>query len=423
VPDTAPVASQRGAGWRRGFGLTLALAMAIGPVLQYTLSALGPLIVSDLGLSRAQFGSLATLTFVAAALSALFVGRWTDRVGARGLMAFLFVGAGLSLLGAAAAPSYAWLLVAVLVCGAVQSLSNPLTNRLIAAHIGEGQRGVFLGIKQSGVQLGQLLVSATLPTAAIVLGWRGATVAGASFAVVGLAVAYRFVPAAYGDTRPQHGRHGRAPLPEAVWWLAGYGFLTGAGAQAMNVYTPLFGYEDLHLSATTAGWAAALSGGVGLAARMVWGHAAERVATPYVPMMVIAASAAVASGSFVVAGAFGLTPLIWFGAALFGASGIAANVVIMLALVRVVARHAVGTASGVLSVGLYTGFALGPVSFGLVVDASHSYPLGWGIVTASYAAAAVMAAVWRLRSGPARDPAAAGGDDALPPESPVGPPA
>ncbi|MFC7511968.1 hypothetical protein ACFQV4_23160 [Streptomyces thermocarboxydus] len=54
------------------------------------------------------------------------------------VLAVLFTGAGLALLGVAAAPSYGWLLVAVALSGATQALSNPVTNQLIAAHVSQG---------------------------------------------------------------------------------------------------------------------------------------------------------------------------------------------------------------------------------------------------------------------------------------------
>jgi cyanate permease len=59
----------------------------------------------------------------------------------------------------------------------------------------------------------------------------------------------------------------------------------------------------------------------------------------------------------------------------------------------------IGRASGVLAVGLYAGFAIGPVSFGALVDHTDSYQIGWIAVVLAYLAAAllVLASSTRLR--------------------------
>jgi cyanate permease len=53
---------------------------------------------------------------------------------------------------------------------------------------------------------------------------------------------------------------------------------------------------------------------------------------------------------------------------------------------------------------MYLGFALGPVSFGLVVDEAGSYADGWLAVVATYAVAAALALVWRVQGANARAP-------------------
>jgi hypothetical protein len=88
--------------------------------------------------------------------------------------------------------------------------------------------------------------------------------------------------------------------------------------------------------------------------------------------------------SLLVAGWLSVAPLLWVGAGLFGASGIAANVVLMVNVVRAVPVAVVGRATGVLALGLYAGFTLGPISFGALVDATDSYDVGWAAVTGTY---------------------------------------
>ncbi|CAL9636335.1 hypothetical protein SUDANB21_06235 [Streptomyces sp. enrichment culture] len=390
----------------RTFGLTLTLSMGAGPLALYTLTATAPLVTADLGIGGAQLGVLPATAFVLAALVSPFAGRYTDRLSGKVVLAVLFTGAGLALLGVAAAPSYGWLLVAVALSGATQALSNPVTNQLIAAHVSQGQRGGLMGVKQSGVQMSQFGAGLLLPSVALWWGWRGAALAAAVVAVAGLVMVRGAVPAV--PPSPSRGTgHRLAELPAGVWWLTGYALASGAAIQATNVYLPLYAFERLEMPVRAAGLTVAVAGGVGLVARIAWGRSADRVRNPYPLLAVLASVSALAVGGLMVADTLDAPALVWAGAAVFGASGIAANVVIMLALVRTTPLNVVGSASGVLAVGLYLGFALGPVCFGLVADAAGSYGPAWsGVLAANVVAAGVAFAGRRVHRAERRTPAA-----------------
>ncbi|HCA85836.1 MAG TPA: MFS transporter [Streptomyces sp.] len=378
----------------RGFPVTLALAMGAGPLALYALTATAPLMTADLGITRAQLGALPAATFLTAALVSPLVGRCADLFSGRMVLVALFTGAGLSLAGVAAAPSYGWLLAAVALCGAAQALSNPVTNQLIAANVPQGRRGQLMGVKQSGVQMSQFAAGLALPSLALLWGWRGAALVAAAVAVAGLLLVRSSVPMGRPASATAPGRR-LADLPVAVWWLTGYALATGAALQATNVYLPLYSFERLDLSVRAAGLTAAVAGGVGLAARIAWGRSADRVRRPDNPLIVLAVASACAVCCLLAAEPLRASGLVWAGAALFGASGIAANVVIMLALMRVTPLHVVGTASGILAVGLYLGFAAGPLCFGLIVDLTGSYRTAWLAVICANVLAAVLIAARR----------------------------
>src|SRR5680860_586651 len=194
-----------------------------------------------------------------------------------------------AMIGDSAATGYAMLLAAILLSGAVQSASNPVTNKLIALHVAPGRRGTIIGIKQSGVQVGQFLTGVVLPVAALALGWRRAIALGLVPIALGWGLSVAFVPAR-GTTRPAvRTSAGRVQAPVGLWQLATYTFCNAALVAAVNVHVPLYAFDAVGLSATLAGGASGLIGGLGIVARISWARGAEGRRTFRGPLLLLAA--------------------------------------------------------------------------------------------------------------------------------------
>ncbi|QVQ53425.1 MFS transporter [Spiractinospora alimapuensis] len=389
----------------------LVLCMGIGPLLLYAISALGPLLIEDLALSNAEFGALATVAFVVAAIGAAGLGGFVDRARDHWSVAGIFAASALALGTAVLAGSYLWLLFAVAFSGLAQSLSNPVSNRLVAAHIPATRRGLVVGVKQSGVQLSQLFAGLLLPSVALVMGWRGAVGVAITIALLGVVLAVRLVPDST-DTAPSgeppHGAsHGVGAVPAGVWWLAGYALFSGAALQATNVYLPLFAHQEIGLGVVLAGLTGAAAGTIGMVARVLWGRAVNtRTARPHGVLTVLAILSTLSTGLLLGAAHTGEALLLWGGVVGHGVSALAANVVLMLALMGAVHTERVGTATARLSVGLYLGFATGPLTLGLVMDIGDSYALGWLSVGLAHLCALLLTLLWwaASRRAPATHP-------------------
>lgn len=380
--------------WRFAFGGTLAVAMGIGPLAIYVLSALSPAIIADLGISRTAFGVLATVSYLVTASLSIVTGGVIDRAPARPVMVLLFLLGGASLAGIGIAPGYLALMIAVALSGLTQALSNPVTNQAIATLLPAGRRGLTMGVKQSGVQMCQFIAGATLPILAVGMGWRGATLTMPILALGGILLVFLVFPrtSARSAGRIRVPRREREPLPRAVWWLAAYSFLIGAGLQATNVYVPLYAYEEVGLGAVLAGGTTGLLGAVGVASRMGWGRLAERISPPQRPLAVLAIGGMIAAGLLYLAPR--AAPLVWLGVTAHALSAVAANVVTMMSVVRLVDLPQLGRASGVLALGLYLGFAAGPVAFGALADATGTFGIGWLSLIGVYLVAATMTLLW-----------------------------
>ncbi|TQL66955.1 putative MFS family arabinose efflux permease [Nocardioides albertanoniae] len=363
----------------------LALCMAVGPLMLYTLTAVSPLIIEDLGLSPAQYGAIAAITFISAALGALLLAAPSSRYGARAVMVAVSIGAGAGLALLAVADSYPVILAAALVSGLAQALSNPATNRIVAG-LPADRRGALIGWKQSGVQMAQLAAGLAAPAIALLVGWRWAAVAGLLVAVAGVVSALRIRPHA---PAPADGA-GSAERPQAsVSTLTAYTFFMGFGLQATNAYLPLFAHRRLAFDIGTAGLTAAVVGCVGLASRIWWARTSDRVGLRSTTLLTLAAGSALGVVLCVLAMWLGGW-LVWLGAGVFGAAALASNAVTMVALVRSVPAASLGSATGLLVTGMYAGFATGPLGFGLVLDHGAGFGIAWLLPLCAFGVAALI---------------------------------
>lgn len=384
----------------------LGLVMGMGPLLHNALSSMGPLIVADLELSATEFGLLWFVMFAAACVFTLAGGKLTDRFGARMLMCGVFVFAAVSMLVAGLAGSYAWLVVALVLSGIAQAVSNPATNSSVARSVAPERQGVVMGIKQSGVQVSQFVAGLALPSLALLIGWRAAVLTCIVVAVAGVVITLVGLP-----QEPRSSERGEAPrsaLDVSVRWMTAYAFLMGMITQLTNVYLPLYAHQELGLPVTQAGLIAAVLGGVGVVARLTWGRFSDRFSDMRRPLIALALLAAAAMFAVLMATTGGQW-LIWLGACLFSIGVLSANVIIMVTIVRFIGRADVGRASGWVSTGLYTGFMMGPLIFGVLVDAA-GYSAAWTTAMCLGLVLAVMTVVWQRTT-----PATVRSDDAARP--------
>jgi MFS family permease len=373
--------------------------MGSGTFASYAFGVLGPLIRDEFGLSRFQLGLLTTTFFVVGGPLSLLAGRATDHYGARVVMLAAFGAVSAALLVMASAPLYAVMLAGAAIAGLALAAGNPVTNKLVADHLPPGRRGLVMGGKQAGVQVGAFLAGAALAPLAAVIGWRLALGWSAAVPLIGLVAALLLVPAARGrhaDLAPAAGGE-PGVMPAGVRRMALYAFLMGGGVAAVNAYLPLYLVERAGASHEVAGIVAATIGGVGIVSRIAWGWASERMPSYRVPLLALAGGAVLAVLGVLAVERIGLW-LAWPAAALFGATAVSWNAVGMLAVITASGSRLAGRASGVVLFGFYIGFVGTPLIFGWLVDTLGDYPVAWLVVAGLFGLAAVTVGAWRDRA-------------------------
>ena len=395
-----------------GMGLLAILLSAVGiaPLLNYGLSATSDLIIRDLGISEAQFGLLATTCFAFAAVGNAAMGKFSDRRPDNTLMVLIFGVATLSMAVAAIPGGYWVLLAAVALSGLAQSFPNGVTNRILAQRVPDAQRITWTGIKQSGVQVSQLVGSIGFPLLAAWLGWHGASLVGALIAALLGVMAVRIVslvPLLPVPAKPKQDASGSGRgLPKDtsarffIVALTTFGFVNGAGVQASNVYLPLFAVRELDFSLVAGGLTAAVAGVVGVTARVGWGAMMSR-GIPAPKLLLLLAMLATCGGvGFLLAQQLHSPTLLWVAVVLHGASALGVSVVLMAALLRSIPADRMGSASGIVSAGQFGGFTVGPLLMGLLVGSDAGFTAGWMAVIGIYLCCVLLGLFLLLRRRP-----------------------
>jgi len=378
-------------------GAVLAATMAASTFMLTVFGVLSSELIAEFDVERWQVGALVTASSAAAGLLSPAVGHRVDGFGARASTVGALVLAAAALAAIAAAPTYLLLVAAALLTAVPQAMANPATNKVIAEQIAHGSRGIVTGVKQSGVQVGVFLGGLTLPALAAMAGWRVAVLVFAAAAAAAALVARATLPDdgdLHGDDeqpegdRAPRGRARLADLPPLVRRITVYGFLLGVGGSTLVTWLPLYAQEGLGTTAGTAGFAVALAGAFGVVARIAWGRAAELRLGSLTSLRIIGLLAVLAPLALLAAGATTspLLALLWAAAVLTGVSANSWNAVGMLAIIQGMPSRDTGRASGVVMFGFLAGLGIGAPTFGLSVDLTGSYVLGWSATAVVFAA-------------------------------------
>jgi sugar phosphate permease len=354
--------------------------------LRMGLPALGPAMRSEYGLSLGQVGLAFAAVAVGGMLTLVAWGALTDRIGERPVMTAGLAGCALALVGAAVAPSYPALLVALFVAGMLGVSATGASGRAVMGWFARSERGFALGIRQMALPLGAALASLTLPS---LVGAHGLDAAFVALAGLSLSAA---VAAALlmRDPPPSPDRRPALPAPPPtrdarLWRLGAGGALLVCAQASMLGFIVLFLHDARDLTAAAAAAALAAVQLVGAAMRIVAGRRSDREGLRIAPMRRMAARnaallavlAAVAAGPSAV-----LYPVLGFAAV----ATMTWNGLAFTAAAEISGLARAGTAMSLQNTIISIGGALAPPVFGLLVEAT-SWTAAFGVLAVAPLAA------------------------------------
>jgi MFS transporter, ACS family, hexuronate transporter len=376
-------------------------AHALGAVSVLAVAPLAPLLLEDLHLTRAQVGLFLPAIYLGGVVMSLPAGWLTDRFGAR-----LTLAAGQCLTGAlvalaAAAAELSHMLALLFLGGLGWAVVNPATGKAILERFPARERGFAMGIKQTGLTVGGIAASLTLPAVALAHGWRAALTAAALASLAAAVAVLAFMPRDRARARADSGEHarfadlGRFLGNRSLLVLLAAGLALGMAQASVLAYLALFARESMGLSVVAGGGLLALVQAGGTGSRLGWGIISDRFFGGRRRPCVIINSLIGGVSYLIFASAVGLSGPLAGVVAIVAGAGAFGWVGLYLALAAEVGGHRyAGLLTGVAVSFAWSGVLLGPPLFGLLLQATGSYRVPWlALALLAFGAAAALAAI------------------------------
>ncbi len=348
----------------------LAVAVAtVGVLPAFLTGGLAVQVRSEMDFGTAALGLAVAIFFVTASLASVVMGRVVEKIGAHRAMRVSATGSAAALLGVALfAGSWAGLVACLVLGGLANAVAHPATHLSLARKVPANRQGLSFGIKQAAIPAATLLAGLAVPIIAVTLGWRWAFAGGAALAL-GISL---LVPAETlgGVRKLKEARAGDVPTAPLVLLALGIG-LGSAAATPLGAFVVESSVAS-GLRVETGGLLLALGSAVGIVVRVLFGHLADGMSGGRLRLVAAMLGVGVVGFVLLASGSGGLIlpgTLLAFGAG-WGWPGL-----FNFAVVKT-NPNAPAAATGITQTGASGGAALGPLIFGVVVEAA-SYEAAW----------------------------------------------
>lgn len=348
----------------------------------YGWGPLAPFLKRAMGLNATQVGTIASIFYFAAALSAFPAGIAIDRYKVqKGVLFWLGLTGAPLLLSSFLYHSYAILLIMIGIAGLGYGMGNPVAIKGLIPWFDKRTRGTVLGIRQSAVTLGGAASGVVLVYISQRTGPFTALRAEALMIFFMLVIAFLFyegrekdenIPA---DMEPKHGQSSKLGFKglffnRALLTVSMITMALGLAQGIVVTFLPLYLNESLGYSSLASGYfytLVMLSGAVG---RIFWGVVSDRLLSgSRKPVLVIISAMAIISVATLAFWARAWSQ--WLFTTLVIGVGLSCtgwNSLVLVLTAEISASSKIATSSGLVSTFAWCGLFLGPIGFGSLTD-------------------------------------------------------
>lgn len=363
------------------FAMQVMMSMAglAAPVFAVRLAA-------DLGISAGWVGLYMSAVFVVAMFSGVLGGGAVLRLGAVRVAQICLVVAAAAL-ALMCLGQVAWVVLAALMIGLAYGPPTPASSHILARTTPAHLMPIVFSLKQTGVPAGGALAGALVPLMVLAWGWRGAAIA-VGLAALALALLLQPIRARFDADRDRDHRVVRdlaAPLRLVLRdpAMRRLSFLAGSySAVQMSLIAFLVSFlvEHVRLDIVAAGAVLAVAQVAGIAGRIFWGAISGTLVSAR--WVLFGLGLIMALASLVIAAVSPTTPpvVIYAAAAVFGASAIGWNGVMLAELARIAPPGKAGFVTGGSVFITFGGVVLAPAVFSALLALGLGYGAGFAML-------------------------------------------
>lgn len=356
--------------------------------------ALLPFVREEFALNRTQVGYYSTFIFVSSATLAIFTGSVVDKVGPKKgvLIGIGCIGATAFLFGLA--PSYAILLLLALFAGLGHSIITPSMNKGLTLAAPPEKYAISMGIMQSGFGLGGILGTSFIPMLGELYGWQTAIQFAAFFAILMGLIIFKLYQEQQSFTNTldsyKYQDIARRSFKESLFSLfmnkpllrvCFFGLVLGASSNAALAHFAVFLSEDLQMSRAIAGFGLSIYLVGGIAGKIAWGWASDRVFRGNRRVALFAIATTIGA-IYLIFGFFINTPqlspvVIFVFSFILGCSADGWQGVHLAAVGDAAGKGVAGIATGLSLLFLRIGLLIAPPVIGYIADLQGNYKYSW----------------------------------------------
>lgn len=369
--------------------LILAVTISVQVLATFTtlsLAAIAPDVAAGLGVSAQLVGFQVSLIYLGAAAMSTVAGfqlrRWGPIRVSQASLVFCAAGAALATI-----PTLPTIAAGSLVIGFGYGMTNPAASELLLRIIPPRRRNLIFSIKQTGVPIGGVLAGLAAPTISQSFGWQWAP-AVAAISCFALVLLMQPLRAAWDAGRDPAARFRERPFDALteVWqspplrWLSVCGFFYAAVQLCLATFVVTLLVTDAGFGLVEAGAVLAVVQAAGVAGRVAWGWAADRLGRSLIALIIMG-GACVGGALLVMAVSQAWSAAaIYILFALFGLNALGWTGVFQVEAARYAAPDKLGAVIGGITAPAYGGVIFGPAVFSLAFAAIGDYTATFGLV-------------------------------------------